>query len=179
MSSKHSAKSKANIALEALSIPENELDTLAEKHGVTKSEIKEWVKDLKKNASSAFSEETESGVHHHTVAGEDVTIETDDEDLYRYVQHGVHEDKLNYKKLTFWSVLGTALVIIIIALLIPFSQMTLFNAKMDASENSTPLEIRELRAQDEEILNSFGVVDLENGIYRIPIDSAISKIVAQ
>lgn len=178
MSSKHSAKSKANIALEALSLSENELDTLAEKHGVTKSEIKTWVKDLKKSAATVFSEE-ETGSHHHHAPGEDVTIETEDEDLYRYVQHGVHEDKLNYKKLTFWSVLGTALVIIIIALLIPFSQMTLFNAKMDASENSTPLEIRELRAQDEETLNSFGVVDLENDIYRIPIDSAISKIVAQ
>lgn len=178
MSSKHSAKSKANIALEALSLSENELDTLAEKHGVTKSEIKTWVKDLKKNAATVFSEE-ETGSHHHHVPGEDVTIETEDEDLYRYVQHGVHEDKLNYKKLTFWSVLGTALVIIIIALLIPFSQMTLFNAKMDASANSTPVEIRELRAQDQETLNSFGVVDLDNGIYRIPIDSAISKIAAE
>lgn len=178
MSSKHSAKSKANIALEALSLSENELDTLAEKHGVTKSEIKTWVKDLKKNAATVFSEE-ETESHHHHVAGEDVTIETEDEDLYRYVQHGVHEDKLNYKRLTFWSVLGTALVIIIIALLIPFSQMTLFSAQMDASANSTPVEIRELRAQDQETLNSFGVVDLENGIYRIPIDSAISKIATE
>ncbi len=44
------------------------------------------------------------------------------------------------------------------------------------SEQSQFYEIDEMKFNDQETLNSFGVVDPEAGIYRIPIDSAITQI---
>ncbi len=180
MSSKHSAEFKANIALEALSSSAEELDALAEKHGISKKDIQSWVKELKGNASSIFAAaDDEAGHGHHHAVGEDVEIETDDEELYKYVQYGAHGDVLDYRKLTFWTAFGTVLVVVTIAGLIQFSQTSYFEAQQEASFNSQYIEINELQEQAQETLNSFGVVDPENGIYRIPIDSAISKMAAE
>ena len=44
------------------------------------------------------------------------------------------------------------------------------------SEESQFYDIDDLKQNDEETLNSFGVVDPEASIYRIPIDSAITQI---
>lgn len=180
MSSKHSAEFKANIALEALSSSAEELDALAEKHGISKKDIQSWVKELKGKASSIFATaEDEAGHGHHHPVGEDVEIETDDEELYQYVQHGVQDDTLDYKKLIFWTSFGAAIVLTTIMALVQFSQASFFNAQQKTSINSQYPEITEQRAQQQETLNSFGVVDLENGIYRIPIDSAISNMASE
>jgi len=60
--------------------------------------------------------------------------------------------------------------------LIQFAQASWFDAQNEAAVNSQFSEIKELKAKDAETLNSYGVVDLENGTYRIPIDQAINKI---
>jgi hypothetical protein len=36
--------------------------------------------------------------------------------------------------------------------------------------------IEELRAMDKEILSTFEVIDTENGVYRVPVDSAITLV---
>lgn len=107
---------------------------------------------------------------------EDVDISTEDEDLVNSVSQGVMSDNLNYSKLIFWSTVGTSLVIIFVIAMVFFSQFSLFEAQREASLRVTYSDFTELRAEQEQELNSFGVVDLEEGIYRIPIDSAISKI---
>lgn len=107
---------------------------------------------------------------------EDVDISTEDEDLVNSVSQGVMSDTLTYSKLIFWSTVGTSLVIIFVIAMVFFSQFSLFEAQREASLRVTYSDFTELRAEQEQELNSFGVVDLEEGIYRIPIDSAISKI---
>jgi transposase-like protein len=176
MSSKHSAEFKANIALEAIKLPVEELDAFAEKHGVTKTEVLEWVSALKAKSANIFEGSADShGGHHHAV-GEDVELKTQDEELAQAVDFGVHNDDLNYKSLTFWTTFGTVLVIVIIIGLIQFGKDSYFKAQQKASFNSGETEIDEIKAKDAETLNSYGVVDLENGVYRIPVDKAIDKI---
>lgn len=173
MSNKHSAEFKAQVALEAIALPLGEVDEFAKKKGVSKEEVVEWVATLKKNSANIFTEG--NGGHHHA-SGVNVDLETEDELLSAAVSHGVNDDNLNYKKLIFWSTFGTGLVIVIIFGLIQFAKASWFDAQNEAAINSDYSKIKELKAKDQETLNSFGVVDLEEGTYRIPIDQAINNI---
>lgn len=174
MSTKHSAKFKAETALEAISIPLGELDAFATKKGITKDEVIKWVDTLKQNSAGLFTDGVDSDSDQHGLK-ENVNLETDDELLSAAVAHGVNDDYLNYNRLFFWTVFGTGLVVVIIYGLIHFAEASLFEAQNEASLNSQYSEIKELKAKDAETLNSFGVVNLEEGTYRIPIDQAINN----
>ena len=176
MSTKHSAEFKAEVAIEALNLSTGDLDEFAKLKGVSTSQILEWVSLLKENSASIFEDSQTSQAAHHHASGENVNLETEDEILVAAVAHGVHDDNLNYNKLFFWTTFGTGLVIVIVVGLIQFAEASWFNAQNEASINSEYSQIKELKAKDAETLNSYGVVDLENGTYRIPIDQAINKI---
>ncbi|MBO6523664.1 MAG: hypothetical protein JJ971_07570 [Balneolaceae bacterium] len=109
-------------------------------------------------------------------AGEEVTLETEDSSFARAVNHGVNDDSMDYGKLYFWSGLGTFAVIVFVVALMFFAQFSFLSAQRNASASSTYLEITKLKADQNEQLNSFGVVDLEDGVYHIPIDEAINKV---
>lgn len=109
-------------------------------------------------------------------SGDDVTLETADTSFAGAVSHGVNDDTMNYSKLFIWSGLGIITVVVFVVALMFFAQYSFFNAQQNASVTSSYLEVTKLKADQTEELNSFGVVDLEKGIYRIPIDEAINKI---
>lgn len=176
MSNKHSAEFKAQVALEAINLPLGEVEDFAKKKGVTKDEVVEWVAALQKNSVNLFTGGDDSHSGHHQVSGENVDLETEDEMLSAAVAHGVNDDELNYKKLFFWTTFGIGLVVFIIAALIPFAQTSLYDAQNEASINSGDSKIKEMKAKDRETLNTYGVVDLEKGVYRIPIEQAINNI---
>lgn len=95
------------------------------------------------------------------------------------VTSGVNEDKLNYKKLFFWSVLGTAVVAIVVVVLINVYEYTMFTATQKAGAASQYYDIQDLRQNEQETLSSFGLIDADKGVYHIPIDSAISLIAGE
>lgn len=107
---------------------------------------------------------------------EDVKIESNDPIFIKSVNHGVEEENLDYPTLFLWSGLGIVIVTVLIVALIFFSEFSLTNAQRNADNSSTYFEITKLNADQTEHLNSYGVVDLEEGVYRIPIDEAINKI---
>lgn len=108
--------------------------------------------------------------------GTNVDLETIDSDFAESVSFGANTDKLNLKRIFFWISSGVILVFFIIVWLIQFSQNIYFKAQTRASINSEYSDINELKAAEEEKLNSFGVIDLESGTYRIPINEAIKNI---
>ena len=108
--------------------------------------------------------------------GEEVTLETQDSLFAGAVNHGVNDDTIDYGKLFFWSGIGIVTVIVFVVALMYFAQFSFNNALMNASVSSTYMEITKLKADQNEQLNSFGVVDLEDGVYHIPIDEAIKKV---
>jgi transposase-like protein len=177
MSEKFSSEFKAEIAIEAAAQAQIVIKKIAEKHGVSEEQVIAWASKLEDEAVNIFS----SGVHgteSHTTEGEveEVDISTDDDELISAVQHGVMNDNLNFKRLLFWTGLGTVLIVIFVISIVKFSQYSLFETQKEVSAKDTPSDIKELKAEQNKVLDTYGVVDLEEGIYRIPIDSAISRI---
>ncbi len=177
MSSKNSAEFKAKIALEALALSVGELDELAKKHGVSQVDIIAWVDQLKKNAPSLF---TDGATELSSITGEgvveDFSYETNDQVFLEDLEIGVTTDKLNLKRISIWSGFGVVFVTLTIIALVNFAGFALKGAQQKASENSGYPEIIKLKADQNKTLNTFGVVDAEKGIYRIPIEKAIEKI---
>lgn len=174
MSKQYSSEFKAKVALEAVAQSRSVIQNIAEKHNVSEEEVIAWASQLNEEAAKLFGAETVQTVDTSEV--EDVDITTEDEEFSAAVSHGVMSDNLNYGKLIFWSTLGTSLVIIFVIGLVYFSQYSLFEAQKEASSRVTYSDYGALVAEQKQELNSYGVVDLEEGIYRIPIDSAISRI---
>lgn len=178
MSDKYTSEFKAKVALEAVSQSKTIVADIADKYDLSEEEVIEWAKQLQDDAVQVFAG-SQADSHSVSDAHEDVELETEDEEFAVAVEHGVMNDELNYSKLIFWSTFGTALVIVFVIGLVYFSQYSIFETQKEVSAGSSYTELTELKESQNAELNSFGVVNPEEGIYRIPIDSAISRMTAQ
>ena len=154
---------KRSIALEAASGGEDAVERLSEKHGVPEEEIRNWIRATDVTEESTVIEE------------EEVSLNAT-ESFVESVGFGANFDRLNYRRLFFWSIFGTLIFLVIVQSLIFIYDYTQSSAVQLRSEQSQFYEIDEMKQNDQDKLNSFGVVDPEAGIYRIPIDSAITLI---
>jgi transposase-like protein len=171
----YTAELKAKIAIEALSKTNDLVSEMAKKYDISTSELTSWISELQENAHSLFSDQKESDISSEVF---DVSIESDNDTFVAAVNYGAEEEGLDIASITKWSVLGIAAVIVFIVALIPFSQFAFNSALDDANLNSTYYDIEKLNEDANATLNSYGVVDGESGIYRIPIDEAINKMVS-
>ncbi len=149
---------KAQIAEKAKNAGEEVLRKLAKEHGVTEEEIRIWMHE-----TSAFG----------VTDDEDVSLEAT-EDFIKSVEYGATFDILNYKRLTFWSIFGTVSVVLFIVGIMFMHEYNRTSALQERFQQSIFYNIDELQQLDRARLESFGVVDPDEGIYRIPIDSAIT-----
>lgn len=156
---------KKKIALEAASGDQGTLANLAEKHEVSVEEIKRWMRE------TGVDDVNNKNIDDR----ESVSVSATEEFAHDY-EFGATPDHLNYRRLFFWSIFGTAVVLIFIIAVFNVYEYTFQGIGQQSSESSQYYEVNELRENDQEQLNSFGVVDLEEGVYHIPIDSAIAKM---
>jgi transposase-like protein len=154
---------KAAIALKAVSGDDHTKQELAKEHNVTVEQIDQWIR--------------ETGVKPVTDSNDTVELEAN-EDFAESVEFGAVPDRLNYPRLTFWSIFGTVVIVMMVLAIMAIYEYTSTSAQQARSAESEFYELRELQQRDQSTLDSFGVVDPEQGIYRIPIDSAIT-IIAQ
>lgn len=154
---------KHNIAKKAVAGGEDAIKELSEKHGISEEEIRDWIRETDVSDVASVSKE------------EDVSLDATDE-FIESVNYGANFDRLNYRRLIFWSVFGVAVMLIIIQSIMFIHDYTASSATQLRSEQSQFYNIDQIKQNDQEKLNSFGVVDPEAGIYRIPIDSAITLI---
>ncbi|MDX1640325.1 MAG: transposase [Balneolaceae bacterium] len=154
---------KKEIALKAASGGEDAVKELSEKHGVSEEDIHNWIRETDVTDVATVTEE------------EEVSLEATDE-FIESVNYGANFDRLNYRRLFFWSAFGIAVILITIQSIMFIHEYTESSAIQLRSEQSQFYEIDEMKLNEQEKLNSFGVVDPEAGIYRIPIDSAITLI---
>lgn len=152
---------KNSIALKAVSGGDDTIKELSEKHNISEEIIRNWIR--------------ETGVKPVEEKVEEVTLDASD-DFFKSLSYGATFDDLNYKRLIFWSVFGTVIVIIFVLSIFLIYDYTNTSTSQLRSEQSRFYNIEEIQQNDQETLNSFGVVDAEAGIYRIPIDSAITEI---
>lgn len=177
----YTAEFKAKVALEALGQSQKDLQGLAQKYDVPVSAILTWVTQLKNKSSGIFEETTEEEFETSDqpfTDQEEVDVEISDPEIASSFRYGVMEDRLNYRRLAFWCTLGVVLIVIFVRALVELFQ---YNTEMNHAGVSATNEYYQVNQQKKEAfetLNSFGVVNLEEGIYRIPLDSAINEIAA-
>ncbi|WP_440999516.1 transposase [Fodinibius sp. SL11] len=174
----YSADFKKEVAQKALDQSKKNLDKLAEKYEVPVSVILMWATELEKGGNDVFETAEEDDTSSSEESAETVEVEINDDELADSVEHGVMADKLNYKRLIFWSVVGTILVIVFVRGLIEMYQYNVEVTQDRVSSESEYYQVNQMKQESRQQLDSFGVVDLENGIYRIPIDSAINQMAA-
>lgn len=162
MSEKFTKQEKTAIALQAASGDEKTIKQLAKKHNVSVDEIKLWVRE------TDVSGVEEKHEHH-------VSIEAT-EDFANTVEYGATFDNLNYKRLTFWTIFGSTVFTIFIVAIIFLYGYTFPGVERDRSEASQFYNIQQMEQASQSHLQSFGVVDPDEGVYRIPVDSAISQM---
>lgn len=173
----YSADFKKEVAQKALDQSKKNLDKLAKEYDVPVSVILMWATELEKGGEDVF-ETTEEEQRSSEESSDDVDVEISDEQVAESVDHGVMADKLNYKRLAFWSVFGTILVVIFVRALFEMYQYNMQLTQERVSSESEYYQVNQMKKEATDQLESFGVVDLEEGIYRIPIDSAINKMAA-
>ena len=155
---KFSDSEKLNIAKSAALGGEEAIKSLAAEHNVTEEEIREWVREMKAGNVNDDDE---------------VTLDVS-EDFAKSVEYGATFDHLNYNRLTFWSLFGSVVIVLFIVAIMFMHEYTRTSSIQDRSEQSVYYDIEQLNRTDRLKLDSFGVVDPDEGIYRIPIDSAIT-----
>lgn len=174
----YSREFKAKVVLEAVSGESINPSDVAEKYDVSTNQILSWAQEmdisdsnLEKLARAADS--SSSGLDEDT---DQVELESSDELFISDFEYGVSYDTLNYGRLIFWTVFGTGFVILTVLALQLIFEYSSTTTQQRVSESSEFYQIHELREREQETLSTFGVVDLEEGVYRIPIDSAISRM---
>jgi hypothetical protein len=107
---------------------------------------------------------------------EEVEVTSKDQKFLRSVEHGVMDDDLDYKTLYFWSGFIIVMVAIFLVALIEMFDYTSYILNEGVQEQATYTQIDDLKESGRNRLNSFGVVDAEQNVYHIPIDSAINRM---
>lgn len=174
----YSADFKKEVAQKALDQSKKNLDKLSKKYDVPVSLILMWATELEKGGEDIFETEEDKDTSTPKEPTKNIDLEVTGEELADSVEHGVMEDKINYKRLIFWSVFGTILVIVFVRGLYEMYQYNTEVTQDRVSSESEYFQINQMKEEARQQLDSYGVVDLENGTYRIPIDSAINEMAA-
>lgn len=107
---------------------------------------------------------------------EEVEVTSQDQQFLRSVKHGVMDDDLDYKTLYFWSGFIIVMVAIFLVALIEMFDYTSYILNEGVQEQVTHTQIDNLKNDGNNRLNSFGVVNAEQNVYHIPIDSVINNM---
>ncbi|HLR25655.1 MAG TPA: hypothetical protein VK112_07280 [Fodinibius sp.] len=166
---------KKEVAQKALDQSKQNLEGLSEKYEVPVSVILMWATELEKGGEDVFKESHEDAELKEESSM--VDIEVNNQEIASSVDHGVMFDNLNYKRLAFWTVLGLVMFLIIIQSLIEVFQFN-SQALQDrvSAESGEYYQAVQQKQEAKERINSFGVVNLEEGTYRVPVDSVINKM---
>lgn len=93
------------------------------------------------------------------------------------IDGGVMEDKISVKRITFWTVILSVIVIVLCAIAFNLFKYFKFEQQFQQAVNTEYRELNNLRQNAFHILETKDVVDEEAGFFRIPIDSAMTLIV--
>lgn len=174
----YSPQFKRKVAREALDRNRENLDRLSEQYDVPVSLILTWAVELEKHGAEAFREEEAAGAG----GGEEeetMEVNISDERVADSLGMGAMLDHHNYKRLIFWSVLGMVLFVIFVQALYELYQYDTQLIREEVAASSEYYQVRQLEDEALRQLESFGVVDPEEGIYHIPIDSAMERMVRE
>lgn len=105
-------------------------------------------------------------------------IEVDDE-FSNSVEKGFTEDNLNIKRLLFWILTGMVIAFLLVVIAYNMHGFNAFEFQQQENKQTKNIQIDQMKARENKILSTYGIENLKEGIYRIPIDSAISLYVKE
>lgn len=166
-STSYTLEEKTKICLQATSGGEASMQQAMETYQIDKDTLVRWMQET--GIHTEQGEDTSSDAH------ETITVEMDAETA-ESTRFGASYDRLNYKRLTFWAFFGSAVILVMVLSIIFIYEFSFSGMNDRQSVQNNYIDIEALRANDAERLGSFGVVDLENGIYHVPVDSVIQRL---
>lgn len=92
------------------------------------------------------------------------------------IRLGVSPDDLNYKKLFGYTFLGIVIVAVLLILSVYMFRYAAFQKSQEAAINAEFYELNDLRNRHNHELTTFDVINEDAGIFRVPVDSAITLI---
>jgi hypothetical protein len=108
---------------------------------------------------------------------QDVQLTGGDNEFTHSIEKGVTDDVLNIKTLTFWSIITVIYMIVMVYGGYQIYTYWGFKSKMDLAINAEYKELNSKISADQEHLNTFGIVNADSGVYRIPIENAFDLYV--
>lgn len=164
----YSLEEKTRICLEVTSADESALQEVLQKYQLSYETVELWMGET--GVSDQESGALSGG------AGSDIYVEMDNETA-KSTRFGASYDTLNYKRLTFWAIFGSTVILVMVLSIIFIYEFSFSGMDSQQSVQNDYFDIQVLNEADAKRLNSFGVVDEEQGIYHVPIDSAIQKMI--
>lgn len=116
------------------------------------------------------SDKNQSGKQQNQEDFDPNQYELSDSDL----QLGAMSDKLDMRRIIFWCVFGIVIFGVLLGGIYFVFNYNKFVSTERATIGSEHQQINRMKQESQEHLSSFGVLDDEEGIYHIPIDSAFT-----
>ncbi|HKI45387.1 MAG TPA: hypothetical protein VKA08_08670 [Balneolales bacterium] len=105
-------------------------------------------------------------------------IEVSDDEAEE-LSYGATKDKVNVKRLSVYAIVVVATILTLDIVAVNLMKYNSFTISNTTSENSQYYLIDSLRTHADHILGTYGIENLQKGIYRIPIDSAMALYVRE
>lgn len=96
--------------------------------------------------------------------------------MSEHINAGYEKKDVNLKFVVGISLLSIVVLIVILVLLSDYFITAESEATYTAQLQPESVSLKEIQAEEEEILTTYKLLDAEKGIYRIPIDQAIRLI---
>lgn len=116
-------------------------------------------------------------LHIRKVSDVDVEVTTSDQTITLGYEKKVMQDHVDMKMLTKWTFLTILFMIVLVICAYNIYNYWGFRSKINAAINTEYKDLQQKRSNDAEVLGTFGVIDGDAGIYRIPLDAAIDSYV--
>lgn len=169
---------KAKVVLQATSPEGPSPSEVADQHGITVRELVSWALEMDLSSEDVEILKKAAG-DESDGASADVTLLTESQSFVDDIEFGMSRDWLDIKKVTFWTIFGSGFVaFLVVGMMLIYSVATTDTIQDVYAESGENYDVSQLKAQQAEHLNSFGVLDTDEGVYHVPIDAAIEQIVA-
>ncbi len=118
-------------------------------------------------------------LHIRKVSDEEMQLSGAGDEFVIAVEKGVMDDALDIKMLTFWSLITVIFMAAMIYGGYRIYKFWGFESRMEQAISTQYKELQQKRAADAQHLSTYGIVDGEAGVYRIPLESAIDLYVSE
>lgn len=169
---------KAKLVLQATSPQGPSPSEITGEHGITVQELVSWAMEMDLSSEDIQLLKTAAG-DESDGASSDVTLTGTSATFVDDIRFGMTRDILDVRKVAFWTFFGSGFVaFLVVGMVLIYSVITTNSIQRAYAESGGNYEVSQLKAEQAEHLDSFGVLDTDEGVYHVPIDAVIEQMAA-